>query len=79
MGHKETIKAITQQLKLQHGMTGQVIININEAKVVLEDCKIYADSTTDGQIIFQARDPDNERRTVQFILTKSAKEISNKG
>jgi len=59
------------KLKIQKDSIAQVIIHIDEARVVLENCKVFANAEGDDEIIFQLQDPLNpSRRTVQITLSK---------
>jgi len=59
-----------QKLKLQKDSTAQVIIHMDEARVVMGNCKIFANSADEQEIVFQLQDPNSPTRTVQIILTK---------
>lgn len=54
-----------------------MIINIDEARVVLDECKIFADNSDDTQITFQAVDPNQKNRMVQVTITKVAEEAGD--
>lgn len=59
------------KLKLQNDSIAQVIIQIDQARVVMDNCKIYANADGDDEIIFQLQDPNApDKRTVQITLTK---------
>ena len=70
------------KLKLQKDSIAQVIIHIDEARVVLDNCKVFANAEGDDEIIFQLQDPQSpNKRTVQITLTKVAQplEATKKG
>ena len=58
------------KLKLQKDLTAQVIIQIDEACIVMDGCKIFANPENDDDVIFQLQDPTIPSRTVQITLTK---------
>lgn len=70
------------KLKLHKDSIAQVIIHIDEARVVLENCKIFANTDGDDELIFQMQDPNApNKRTVQVTITKVAQplETTKKG
>ena len=48
-----------ENLKIQKDVTAQVIVNIDGVKVVLDNCKVFANNGDGDQIIFQAQDSNN--------------------
>ena len=65
-----------QKLKLQKDATAQVIIHMDEARVIMEDCKIFANAAGDSEIVFQLQDPNfPTTRTVQITLSKTVQPI----
>jgi len=70
------------KLKIQKDTKAQVIIHIDEARVVMDNCKVFANAEGDEQIVFQLQDPlAPKKRTVQITLTKVVKplETTKKG
>lgn len=59
------------KLKVQKDVTAQVIIHIDEARVIMEDCKVFANPEGESEIIFQLQAPNSPSRTVQITLTKA--------
>lgn len=58
------------KLKLEKETVGEVIINVDEARLALTNCKVYTMFDGDDRIVMQLRDPDNARRTVQVTFTQ---------
>jgi len=59
------------KLKLQTDSIAQVIIQIDQARVVMDNCKVFANPDGEDEIIFQLQDPNSpDKRTVQITLTK---------
>ena len=67
------------KLKLKADTLAQIVISLDGAKVVLDDCKIFAaPDEGDDRIVFQAQDPENPVRMVQVVLTKVVAEDKEK-
>lgn len=64
-----------EKLKLQKDISAQVIITLDNNRMILENCKVYyTEDNAAGQIVIQIHDENNPPRTVQVLFSKSTPE-----
>lgn len=59
-----------EKLKEQKDTVAQIIVQVDNCRVVLDNCKIFSVDDNNGHVIFQAQDPDAPERMVQVTLMK---------
>lgn len=57
-------------LKKQQKFKAKVIVKLDDAELIMDDCIIFANDPSEEDIVFLAQDPKIDNRKIQVTITK---------